>query len=175
MSRYPSAYGHTPSYRSYTSVNTSRIPTYPSTPSVGRRVHFDVDSPRERASTVFRDDFSEDYTSFSRKSRKPDVLSSNFDQEFLKLKNDLLDDHMFSRHGFNASDFGKSSNNSYKSEISSSLNGGIPHRESYTETIRRSEHRGTDRIPHTSYSYSSSHFDSERPHFNRVSSYSYNL
>ena len=58
------------------------------------------------------------------------MLSSNFDQEFLKLKvevvvvndlamklhfqNDLLDDHIFSRHGFNVSDFGKSSNNSYK-------------------------------------------------------------
>merc|ERR1712168_234126 len=65
---------------------------------------------------------------------------------------------------------------SYRSEeVMSSANGGVPHRTAYTESSSRTTNIGNSGIPHSSYSHSTSSYDSDRPYGNRVSSYSYHI
>ena len=110
MSRYPSAYGYTPSYRSYTSTTSSGLPSYPSTPS--RRVEFDMGSSvsvflicitnmhfifkRGRTSSPFRDDLKKEFSSVRMREfnqininiyflQKSSIFNSDIDLKFLFL------------------------------------------------------------------------------------------
>merc|ERR1712025_1252705 len=62
----------------------------------------------------------------------------------------------------------------YSSNVSS-VNGGLPHRESHHDSTYRSTRVGDSGIPHTSYGHSSSSYDSDRPYKNAVSNFSYNI
>merc|ERR1712213_214124 len=61
------------------------------------------------------------------------------------------------------------------SSSSSQVDGGVPHHSSHSDSVYRSTRTGPSNIPHTSYSHSSSSFDSDRPYRNNVSSFSYNI
>merc|ERR1712198_342710 len=145
MSRYPSAYGHTPSYRS-----VGGMPAYPS--ALGTR---DSDL-----------------------SFKSSALSSDIDREFSALKSSMTSDPLLKYDPLTKSSGSKSSyqSSSYSSsEVRSSNDGGMPHRSSHSDSTYKSVRTGDSGIPHTSYSHSSSSFDSDRPYGNRVSSFSYNI
>merc|ERR1712130_879511 len=59
----------------------------------------------------------------------------------------------------------ESSSSSYQSKSYSSS----------SDSVSRSTRTGPSNIPHTSYSHTSSSFDSDRPYRNNVSSFSYNI
>merc|ERR1712027_64437 len=71
------------------------------------------------------------------------------------------------------------SSSTYKAEkyssSTSSINGGLPHRESHHDSTYRNTRVGDSGIPHTSYRHSSSSYDSDRPYKNAVSNFSYNI
>merc|ERR1712107_34345 len=50
------------------------------------------------------------------------------------------------------------------SSSSSQVDGGVPHHSSHSDSVYRSTRTGPSNIPHTSYSHSSSSFDSDRPY-----------
>ncbi|XP_023332559.1 uncharacterized protein LOC111704534 [Eurytemora carolleeae] len=168
MSRYPSAYGHTPSYRS-----VGGMPAYPS--ALGAR-----DSDLLLGSGVA--------------SRTSSALSSDFDREFSSLKSSMLSDPLLRSDSLLSDPLLRSdplikydplsksaSASSYKasnyssSEVRSSADGGIPHRASHSENTYKSSRTGDSGIPHTSYSHSSNSFDSDRPYGSRSSHFSYNI
>merc|ERR1711872_589720 len=62
-----------------------------------------------------------------------------------------------------------------KYSSSSSVDGGLPHYSSSSDSVYKSTRTGPSNVPHTSYSHSSSSFDSDRPYRNNVSSFSYNI
>merc|ERR1711910_170767 len=65
---------------------------------------------------------------------------------------------------------------SYSSTTSrSSGDGGVPHHCSHSDSTYKSVRTGPSNIPHTSYSHTTSSFDTDRPYKNNVSSYSYNI
>ena len=63
----------------------------------------------------------------------------------------------------------------YYSSVSSSIGGGVPHKESHSETTYKSVKTGPSGIPHTSYHHSQDHYDSHNPFMNRVTTNSYNI
>merc|ERR1711976_403295 len=71
------------------------------------------------------------------------------------------------------------SSSSYQSKSysasSSSVDGGLHHYSSSSDSVYKSTRTGPSNVPHTSYSHSSSSFDSDRPYRNNVSSFSYNI
>merc|ERR1711976_877373 len=71
------------------------------------------------------------------------------------------------------------SSSSYESKSysssSSQVDGGVPRHTSHSDSVYKSTRTGPTNIPHTSYSHSSSSFDSDRPYRNNVSSFSYNI
>merc|ERR1711976_565157 len=73
----------------------------------------------------------------------------------------------------------KYSSSTYQSKSysasSSSVDGGLPHYSSSSDSVYKSTRTGPSNVPHTSYSHSSSSFDSDRPYRNNVSSFSYNI
>merc|ERR1712107_350869 len=60
------------------------------------------------------------------------------------------------------------------SSSSSQVDGGVPHHSSHSDSVYRSTRTGPSNIPHTSYSHSSSSFDSDN-RWNNASSFSYNI
>merc|ERR1712126_700037 len=68
-----------------------------------------------------------------------------------------------------------SSSSTYKAENYSSVNGGVPKRESHHDSTYRSTRVGDSGIPHTSYSHSSSSYNSDRPGGSYAISHSYNI
>jgi len=163
MSRYPSSYGHTPSYRSYRSL--AGVPTWPS------------------ALGYSDDDFSFRTGLLGSGTRLlGSGLHSHFDQEFSTLKSSLLDDSLLFDPLLRYDPITKTTSNSsskvssYRSEEAvSSVNGGAPHRVAYSDSTARSTSVGRSGIPHNSYSHRSTSYDSHRPYANRVTSYSYNI
>eukprot|EP00092_Neocalanus_flemingeri_P053896 GFUD01063425.1.p1 GENE.GFUD01063425.1~~GFUD01063425.1.p1 ORF type:complete len:192 (+),score=41.44 GFUD01063425.1:36-578(+) len=180
MSGYPSAYGHTPSYRSYTSTTSTSKPSYPSTQGATRRVDFDLGSTggfAERVSPLLNSEFDRHFSSLSLGGRRTPLLDSEFAREFSPLRAEplLRQTSPLGRRG------GAREESSYKAKnyssvtSSTSVDGGIPHRESHSDTTHKSVRTGPSSTPHTSYSHSSSSFSSDQPYKSSVSRYSYNI
>merc|ERR1712083_524210 len=155
MSRYPSAYGHTPSYRSVGGMPGSGS-SYPSALSRDAGLSRDIDK-----------EFSS--------------LGASLDKHGLgglgsSLSTSLRQDPL---SGLGSS--GSNQSSSYKSSTysstttSSSADGGIPHRESHQDSTYKSTRTGDSGIPHTSYAHNSSSFSTDKPYKNNVSSFSYNI
>lgn len=167
MSRYPSVYGHTPSYRSA---------VYPSALGREREVFTTREPLGQGLSSGLRSTLSDIDREFSSLSSSGLGLGarsalSDLDREFSYLPSvgsSLL-----------ASPSHTNSSTSYKAENYSSstsqVNGGRPHTESHRDSTYKSTRVGDSGIPHTSYSHSSSNYNSERPYGNIVSSHSYNI
>jgi len=207
-SRYPSAYGHTPSYRSL----GRDVPGYPSAlydtdPTFSRydpyfdrkytgRVN-DLDDAmrferfKSRASDI-EDDMS--FGKFkSRLGNDYDSFFSDFSRDFADMKSSMWSDSLFSpsrrmRTSFSPDPWTDSWTteplhtkkqsmadekvSSYRSsEYRSSEDGGKPHKRAQSEFSHRNTKTGDSGIPHTTYSHSSSNYDSDRPYANRHVSY----
>jgi len=155
-SRYPSAYGHTPSYRSYNSASaTSGLAGsgYPS--ALGTKTSFDTDRILSDTDKFFSD------SSLS-SSRALGAL-------------DKYDLGMPSTTGSSSSSSKKVQSSSYSSRYASTSDGGRPKVESSSDYTMRSSATGASGIPHSSYAHQSSSYSSDNPYKNRVSSYSYNI
>merc|ERR1711942_39084 len=152
MSCYPSAHGHTPSYRS---LSGSAAPIYPS--ALGAR-----DSDFGTGSGLGRSGLS--------------GLSSDIDREFSSLTSSMRTDPL-SKYSAPATQSSSSYQvSSYSSkQTSSSMDGGVPRVQSSSDSTYRSTKIGDSGIPHSSYSHSTSSFDSDRPYGNRCHNFSYNI
>merc|ERR1711902_10766 len=95
------------------------------------------------------------------------------------LEHDLKFSSLASRARTPLSTSHSGSSSTYKAEkyssSTSSINGGLPHRESHHDSTYRNTRVGDSGIPHTSYGHSSSSYDSDRPYKNTVSNFSYNI
>jgi len=144
-SRYPSAYGHTPSYRSYNAGSTGLVGSgYPSalgttTSSTADRLlkDFDMDSSLSTSRAFDKYDVGMPTTTGSSSSSKK-VASSSY-------------------------------------SYSSTSDGGRPVVESSSDYTMRATGTGASGIPHTSYATSSSSYSSENPYKNRHHNFSYNI
>merc|ERR1712038_1077810 len=145
-SSYPSAHGHTPSYRS-------------------------------AASTVYPSALGSDTGSFSSGLSSRSTLSTDLDRDMARHVNSSLSTS--TRSPLNTTTHSGSSSSykteKYSSSSVSSVNGGLPHRESHHDSTYRSTRVGDAGIPHTSYAHTSSSYDSDRPYKNAVSNFSYNI
>lgn len=150
-SRYPSAYGHTPSYRSYNSGSSGLVGHgYPS--ALGTSTSLTADKVLSDTDKFFTDS----------------SLSSS--RAF-----DKYDLGMPSTTGSSSAASKKVQSSSYTSSYSSASDGGRPKVESSSDYTTRSQATGSSGIPHSSYAHSSSNYSSEDPYKNRVNSYSYNI
>merc|ERR1712203_692267 len=175
MSRYPSAYGHTPSYRSVAST------VYPS--ALGRDpldVPASLSAGLGARSTLDREFDRTFEKDFSRHLDSDLTFSSGLGAR--SALSDLEHDLKFSSRGrspLTTTTGHSGSSSTYKAEkyssSVSSANGGLPHRESHHDSTYRSTRVGDSGIPHTSYGHSSSSYDSDRPYKNAVSNFSYNI
>ena len=173
-SRYPSAYGHTPSYRSYTSGGMSSVPidsAYPSalggtssssfgSSGLGSGLGSGLTTGLPGRSDVFGS------TAFS--GGRSSALDS-FDMGMNMMPSSSSS---FGNSGSNSRVASKTTVSSYSS---SSTDGGRPKVEYSTDNTFRSTQTGNSGIPQTSYAHSSSSYNSEDPYRNRVSNYSYNI
>jgi len=148
-SRYPSAYGHTPSYRSYSGTSTGLVGSgYPSALGAGSsstadRLLRDMDFDSSLSSRRAFDSSIADYG-----TGLPSTTGSS-----------------------SASKKVASSSYSY----SSTSDGGRPVVESSSDYTMRSSHTGPSGIPHTSYATSSNSYSSDNPYKNRSHNFSYNI
>merc|ERR1712176_223664 len=158
MSRYPSAHGHTPSYKSLGSGAGSSYPSalgssvLDSGSSLGR----DMDREMAAMKREMDRDFGTTRSSGLGSSSMVDPLKYSSTSLGLSLP--------LSRREENSS-----------SSSSSAVDGGRPHHSSHTDSVSRTTRTGAAGIPHTSYSHNTSSFDSDRPYRNNVSSFSYNI
>jgi len=151
-SRYPSAYGHTPSYRSVNSLpgasyESSHMTTSPSstfTSGLGRDIARDVKFDIDREMRAFD---------------APLTTSSG----------------LGGATGSSSSSKKVSSYSSSSYSSSSTGDGKRPVVESSYDSNYRSSNTGASGVPHTSYASTSSSYSSENPYKNRVSSFSYNI
>merc|ERR1712107_242003 len=146
-SSYPSAHGHTPSYRSAAST------VYPSALGSDAQKYFHTTSHPQTGS------FSSGLSSRS--------ALSDLDRDMARHVNSKLSTS--TRSPINTTTNSGSSSSSYKTEkysssSVSSTNGGLPHRESHHDSTYRSTRVGDSGIPHTSYAHTTSSFDSDRPY-----------
>jgi len=158
MSRYPSAYGHTPSYRSVGGLPSS-TPSYPSA------LNRDLPS----ASTLSRD-LDREFAS----------VGSTLDRHGLgglgsSLSTSLSHDPLSGRTSGTSSSVKSTSYSSKTSSSTADGRGGIPHRETNYDSTYKSVNTGDSGIPHTSYAHNSSSFSTDNPYKNNVSSFSYNI
>merc|ERR1712107_98041 len=159
-SSYPSAHGHTPSYRSAAStVYPSALGSDKLWPQAEKDSHTTFHFPQTGS-------FSSGLSSRS--------ALSDLDRDITRHVNSSI------RSPLNTTTHSGSSSSSYKTEkysssSVSSTNGGLPHRESHRDSTYRSTRVGDSGIPHTSYAHTSSSFDSDRPYKNAVSNFSYNI
>merc|ERR1719411_1363320 len=154
MSRYPSAYGHTPSYKSVGGQGGSSYPSALGSSLGSSSLTRDMD----REMGAMRREMDKDLGG---------VLSTGSSLSYSPLGSS-------SRSGGETSCSSYQSK-SYSSTSSSSLGGGVPHHSSQSDSVYRSTRTGPGNIPHTSYSHTSASTDSERPYRNNVSSFSYNI
>merc|ERR1740131_797376 len=147
MSRYPSAYGHTPSYKSVGS-----LPSYPS--ALGsRNLDLEMTSGLSGRST----------------------LGSGLDREISSLTSSLKTDPLMKTSSALASSGHSGSSSAYKSEQYSSVDGRPAKHESSYDSTYRSRAVGDSGIPHSSYSHSLGSYSSDRPYKNTSSHFSYNI
>merc|ERR1712109_309651 len=144
-SSYPSAHGHTPSYRSAAST------VYPSALGSDTGSFSSGLSSRSTLSDLDRDMARHVNSSLSTSMRSPLNTTT---------------------HSGSSSSY---KTEKYSSSSVSSANGSLPHRESHHDSTYRSTRVGDSGIPHTSYAHTSSSFDSDRPYKNAVSNFSYNI
>jgi len=148
-SRYPSAYGHTPSYRSYSGSTGLVGSGYPSALGAGSS------STTDRLLKDFDNDkFFDSSLSSSRAFDKYDL-------------------GMPSTTGSSSNASKKVASSSYS--YSSTSDGGRPVVESSSDYTMRSSHTGPSGIPHTSYATSQNSYSSDNPYKNRSHNYSYNI
>merc|ERR1712117_335010 len=145
-SSYPSAHGHTPSYRSAAST------VYPSALGSDTGSFSSGLSSRSALSDLDRDMARHVNSKLSTSTRSPINTTTNSGSSSSSYKTEK-----------------------YSSSSVSSTNGGLPHRESHHDSTYRSTRVGDSGIPHTSYAHTSSSFDSDRPYKNAVSNFSYNI
>jgi len=158
MSRYPSAYGHTPSYRSVGGLPSS-TPSYPSA------LNRDLPSALSR-------DLDKEFAS----------VGSALDRHGLgglgsSLSTSLSHDPLsgVSRTSGSSSAVKSTSYSSSTSSSTADGRGGIPKRETHYDSTYKSVNTGDSGIPHTSYAHNSSSFSTDNPYKNNVSSFSYNI
>merc|ERR1712107_882280 len=145
-SSYPSAHGHTPSYRSAAST------VYPSALGSDTGSFSSGLSSRSTLSTDLDRDMARHVnSSLSTSTRSPLNTTT---------------------HSGSSSSY---KTEKYSSSSVSSTNGGLPHRESHHDSTYSSTRVGDSGIPHTSYAHTTSSFDSDRPYKNAVSNFSYNI
>merc|ERR1712004_299031 len=151
-SSYPSAHGHTPSYRSAAST------VYPSALGSDTGSFSSGLSSRSTLSDLDQDINRHLNSSLSTSMRSPLNTTT---------------------HSGSSSSY---KTEKYSSSSVSSTNGGLPHRqadfyfrESHHDSTYRSTRVGDSGIPHTSYAHTTSSFDSDRPYKNAVSNFSYNI
>merc|ERR1712038_728178 len=150
-SRYPSAYGHTPSYRSYNSLGSSS--TSYDLPSSSYKSDLARELARDHKTTSFADD----------------KFFSDVDRTF---DTPLMTSSTAGGSGSSSSKKVSSYSSSYSS---SSGTGSRPVVEYSTDSSYKSSSTGASGIPHSSYAHTSSSYSSDNPYKNRVSSYSYNI
>merc|ERR1711971_413269 len=197
MSRYPSAYGHTPSYRSVASTvypsalgrDPLDVPASLLGTGLGARSTLDREFDRtlnrefdRKLDREFDRTFEKD---FSRNLDSDLSFSSGLGgrSALSDLEHDLKFSSLSSRARsplLNTNNAHSASSSTYKAEkysssSMSSANGDLPHRESHQDSTYRSTRIGDSGIPHTSYGHSSSSYDSDRPYKNAVSNFSYNI
>merc|ERR1719510_237639 len=149
-SKYPSAYGHTPSYRSYASI------------------------PDASASDFARD-LTRDLGLGASSTAGVSAFNRNTTSSLL-ADTDLLLPTTSLRSSGGTSSASAQKVSSYSSSYSStSRDGGRPVTEYSTDAMYKSTATGASGIPHTSYVHSSSGYSSENPYKNRVSHHSYNI
>jgi len=177
MSRYPSAYGHTPSYRSVASTvypsALGRDPLdVPASLSAGLGARSTLDREFDR---TFEKDFSRldsaDLSFSSGLGARSALSDLEHDLKFSSLSSRARSPLNTNGHSASSSTYKAEK---YSSSVSSA-NGGLPHRESHHDSTYRSTRVGDSGIPHTSYGHSSSSYDSDRPYKNAVSNFSYNI
>lgn len=160
-SRYPSAYGHTPSYRSYNAMPSSSGLVGHGYPSALGSSSLGSSALGDRTADRILADTDKYFTDSSLSSR------SAFDKYDLGMP---------STTGSSSSNSAKKvQSSSYTSSYSSASDGGRPVVESSSDYTMRSANTGASGIPHTSYAHQSSNYSSDSPYKNRVSSYSYNI
>ena len=143
MSRYPSAYGHTPSYKSVGSGYPSAL----SSSSV-----LDTSSSMrdmEREMGAMKREMDRDFGMMSSSARTGLSGASSLSSPLTQSSSS------------NSSSY--QSSKSYSS-TSSSNEGGRPHYSSQSDSVYKSTRTGPGNIPHTSYSHNSSSYDSDRPY-----------
>ena len=159
-SRYPSAYGHTPSYRSYVRGGIDSDLTYPSA----------------RASALGSGLGS---SSLGSSGLGSSALSSGYDLTLPSMSALDMDLGLPSTGTVGNYSGGQSqskvTSSSYRSVSDSSRDGGRPLVEYSKSTDTKSTNLGPSGIPRTSVSHASSSYSSEDPYKNRVNSYSYNV
>merc|ERR1712004_514186 len=128
-SSYPSAHGHTPSYRSAAST------VYPSALGSDTGSFSSGLSSRPTLSDLDRDMARHVNSSLSTSTRSPLNTTTNSGSSSSSYKTEK-----------------------YSSSSVSSTNGGLPHRESHHDSTYRSTRVGDSGIPHTSYAHTSSSF-----------------
>merc|ERR1711988_113267 len=153
MSRYPSAYGHTPTYKS-----VGGLSSYPSALSSS----------------------STSSSSLREMDREMGAMKRGMDRDFGVMTTGTSLGHApLSKYSSGLAGRTGETSTSYQSKsyssTSSSVGGGVPHHSSTSDSVSRSTRTGPGNIPHTSYSHTSSSFDSDRPYRNNVSSFSYNI
>lgn len=161
-SRYPSAYGHTPSYRSY--LGSSAVDTTPRYPSA---LDTGLGSSGLGSSSLGLGSSSLG-SSMGLGSTLGTALGRTTALDMLPASDLGL--------GSGSSKMASSSYSySAEKQSSSSLGGGRPVVEYSSDSTYKASKTGPSGIPHTSYAHSSSNYNSEEPWRNRASNYSYNI
>ncbi len=162
-SRYPSAYGHTPSYRSYVKGGNSLDMDYPS--ALGSR-GIGSSSVGGLGSSGLGGGVGLSSSGLGRSSALAD-----FDLN-MPLSSGGVGGGM---GGSSSSAASRQMQQSYSSYSSSATDGGRPVVEYSKDSTYRATNVGNSGIPHTSYAHSSQSYSSEDPYRNRSSNYSYNI
>merc|ERR1712098_759987 len=156
----------TPSYKSVGSGYPSALSSSSSVLDSGSSRMRNMEMDMDREMGAMRREMDRDFSTGTRTSLATDPLMK------------YSSSSMMSPLGGSANK-SESSSSSYQSKsysaTSSSVDGGLPHYSSSSDSVSRSTRTGPSNIPHTSYSHTSSSFDSDRPYRNNVSSFSYNI
>merc|ERR1712098_333485 len=156
----------TPSYKSVGSGYPSALSSSSSVLDSGSSRMRNMEMDMDREMGAMRREMDRDFSTGTRTSLATDPLMK------------YSSSSMLSPLG-GAANKSESSSSSYQSKsysaTSSSVDGGLPHYSSSSDSVSRSTRTGPSNIPHTSYSHTSSSFDSDRPYRNNVSSFSYNI
>merc|ERR1711935_718451 len=171
MSRYPSAFGHTPSYRSL-----GATPVFPS--ALGSR-DLNLETPTVRSGRLGRavssigSDIDRELSSMTsnlRTGRSSSVLGSQFDKEISSLTSSLRTDPLLQYSSPLSTSTHSSSNSTYKSEqcssASRSVGGRPPKHDSSFDSTYKSRTVGDSGIPHSGYAHQSRTYSSNKPYGN---------